>query len=314
MAVSKMFARFKNNLDKIKSSAKEGGIETFDDGRYQARLTKIEIAPSPNNKKRMVASYFWTFVNGDYAGKKHRSFQGWEDEEQLGYFLKDLVALGYDVDEFEDLDTDIPAVQKEIAKEKPVAQIQLKTNKDDYQNVRILKVLDPDDVEIEIDEDEEDEKPAKGKKPAAKKASSKKAKDEEEDEEEVEDEEDEEEAEDDDEDEIPATSKKGGKKPAAKPATKKSKAKDEDDEEEVVEDDEEAEEEEAEEEVLELEPGCIVKAKTKAGVKKATIVSLDEAAQKAVIELADGKKLKVAFDAVLSVEQAAPKAKGKSKK
>src|SRR5690606_1701430 len=101
--------------------------ELFDDGRYIARLLKIEIEPSPNDKKRTVANYFWKFIEGDYAGKSHRSFQGWENEEQFVYFLRDLDRLGYDVSEIEDYAEDIPGILKSIAKDKPICLVRLRT-------------------------------------------------------------------------------------------------------------------------------------------------------------------------------------------
>ena len=49
-------------------------------------------------------------------------------------------------------------------------------------------------------------------------------------------------------------------------------------------------------------------------MKKGVIKALDEKAQKASIEFADGKVLKLSFDAVLSVEAPAPKASSKKKR
>lgn len=185
----------KKHLAKAKEKAGTGGFDEFDDGKYVMRCEGGELGQS-SSSDRFQATMFWKFVEGDYKGKPYRSYQGLDTEDGWTYFLRDLGRLGYDTSELEDFSEVLP-ILKELKKEKPVCRVTLKSS-GEFQNLRIQRLIDPD----EVDEEDEDEDDDDDKKKSSKKKTAKKKKPADDDEDEDESEDDDDEAEEDDEDEV----------------------------------------------------------------------------------------------------------------
>jgi len=297
----------KKHLVNAKEKAGSGGFEEFDDGKYIMRCEGGELGQSASSD-RFQATMFWKFVEGDYAKKPYRSYQGLDTEDGWTYFLRDLGRLGYDTSEIEDFSEVLP-ILKELKKEKPVCRVSLKSS-GEFQNLRIQRLLDPDEVEEEDEEDEEEDTPKKKtKKKKAKPADDDEEEEESDDEEETDDEDESDDEEEEDEEEEAPAKKKGAKK---KPAKKKAKADDEDEDEEES-DDEEEEDEDAEDEVA-LSIGSTVKVRTKAGVKKGEVTEVLEDDNKIKVKFSDGKVLTLSAEKIVSVEDVPSKKKTTTKK
>lgn len=274
-------------------------FETFDDGTYYAQLTGLDIAQSQSG--RLQAIMKWKFIGGDYAGKINNAFQGLDTDNGWKYFNADLERLGYDYTEIDwDDAMDVQDLFKAVAKDKRIARVRLKTT-GEFQNTRILNVLDEDEADDivaenagseeadETDAEDADETPApkaKKAKPAPKaKAKSKKADDEEE---ELEDETESPEA--DEEEEVT-----------------------DEEEEEVVE-----EIEEEDDDAVAVAVGAEVVVKTSDGKKTGVVQEIFEKDNKLKVKTEDGKVYKLPADRLISVKdvpkKSADKPKGKAKK
>jgi hypothetical protein len=284
--LKKALAGANKKLGAAKEKAETGGFEEFDDGSYIMRCMGGELGQS-NSSDRFQATMHWKFVEGDYAKKSYRSFQGLETEDGISFFLRDLSRLGYDVSGIENLNEVLP-ILKELKEEKPVCRVKLKT-KGEYQNLIIVKLLEDEDVEDEDDDDDGEEEEAAPKKTKKKKPAK------EEEEEEDEDGEDEDEEESDDEEES---------------SDDEEEESDDDDAEESDDDEEESEdEEESDDEEVAVSVGSKVKMKTKAGIKKGTIEAVDEKNNKVTVKIGD-RSLTLSAEKIVSVEDV-PKAAAK---
>jgi hypothetical protein len=297
----------------------DGGIPQYDDGRYRFRLMKAEAGKSQNGRPQVVT--FWKFLDGDYKGKEYRSYRGIESEDNIFYMLNDVKRLGYDMDEFDP--DEFPQLLKQMGKDKPIIIGMLKTKEgkdgNEYQNLMINRVVDPDDDD-DGDEEDDDAPKKKTKKRAAA----------EDDDEDSDDSEDEDDSEEEDEDDAP---KRGSKKSksrktddededddseeeeddAPKKKGKRKAASDDDDEDSDDEDSEEDadadEDDEDDSEEVPVTVGSIVKVKLKAGTVKAEVVDVLEDDNAIKIKTKDGKTVRVSAEKILSVEEPPKKKK-----
>lgn len=181
--------------ERVKESA--GGFQEYEDGKYLARCTNLELGESQNG--RFQAVFTWKFEEGDYEGKEKKAFQGLESEDGFTFFGRDLDRLGYEAPD--DLTTAaIEAIAKDIRKTKPLARIVLKT-KGDFQNLYINKLLagrstdedeETEDMSGAAEEEEVEETEADTSEEVEEEAAEDEAEEEEEEEEEAEEEEEEE--------------------------------------------------------------------------------------------------------------------------
>jgi hypothetical protein len=219
-------------------------------------------------------------MEGEYRGKTYRQFEGLDNEDRWMWFLRLLQSMGFDIAQIDSFEEDIPVIMEQIAKDRPVCRVTLKSS-GDFQNLRVRRLADEDEVE-ELESAEDDDAPV------AKKKS--KVADPEEEEEEAE----EEEAEEEEAEEGEEAEEEGEEEEA-----------EEGEEEEA----EEGEEEESEGEEIAVMVGGTVKVQTAGGEKTGKIVEILEDAEKIRLELKNGKVLRVPFDAILEVVDApaAPK-------
>jgi hypothetical protein len=293
--------------------APDSSMPEFEDGRYVARLMSATVGKSQASGRYQV-DMAWKFVEPPYAGQTKHAYQGLETDQNVEYFLRDLKRLGFDITELDE--TDIPDLLEQISSTKPhlLCQIALKT-KSDYQNIFINALLE-DEEDGEEAEQHEDEEEADTKKKVKKAKAKKDADEEEEDDDEDEDEEEEEDEEDEDEEEEaePEPKKKKAQAQVQAKAMAKAKAKKDDDDEDEDEEEEEDEEDEDEEEQLHISVGSEVIVQTKEGEVQGTITEIFPDEEKIRVTTADGKKLRLPADRVVSVVEKTVVAAKKSKK
>lgn len=273
MSFDKKLAKAKKLWNTAKSK-KPDFDNVITDGIYVGKLTRAELGES-QSKGRLQVAWRVVVASGEYKGENINWWSGLETENNVMYFQRDLVRLGKEVPEDP---TDLEDVLKELTKEKPTIRVQVKTN-GEFQNVRILKLVESEESEGEESEEETEEE-------------------EEEEPEETEAEESEEEEEDDDEEE-----------------KKDEKSKEEDDEEEDDEEDEEDEEDDEEEsgddeeedeekeEAPEVEVGMRVSFSHKGKDLVGTVKEIDYKKELVKIETDKGNKYKVAPDALSPAPQ-----------
>ena len=114
-----------------------------EDGRYIAALTTCEVGESISSG-RLQWVWGWTISEGDMAGKETKDFEGLEDPTRFAYLFRKIALFGIDINALEP--EDFVDVAKAILEMKPVARIQLKTNKGknggEFQNLTVQKVLE----------------------------------------------------------------------------------------------------------------------------------------------------------------------------
>jgi hypothetical protein len=154
----------KGMFKKAAQEAKASGFASFDDGIYMVCLTQAEISESMSSG-RLQVNRAWTIAEGDQEGENIRDYPGIDNEQQLTFFNRDLIRLGYEppasAEELEEL-------LEQMIKDRPLVRIRLVTknsNGIDYQNIQILKVLEPvtageedeEEEELPFDEDDDDD-------------------------------------------------------------------------------------------------------------------------------------------------------------
>jgi hypothetical protein len=134
---------FQNRLSKLGKDwkaasardAKQFGSE-LEDGRYIARITDCEIQESMSSG-RLQVMWEHTVVEGPDTNATIRSYDGIETEDGLFYLQRRIARLGKQVPENP---SDLENVITQLAKEKPIVRIRVKT-KGDYQNVYLDKLI-----------------------------------------------------------------------------------------------------------------------------------------------------------------------------
>ena len=150
---------FKNKLSsakklfkKAKKSASEGYDNNVEDGRYKAQLTGAEGPVEAKTSGRLQAVMKYQILDGEFKGETIFSFPNLENEIGLSILIKQIDKLGYEVEDFDDIEGALEAIDKDS----PNVKIKVST-KNDFQNISILDVLDGDDVPPEEEEDPEEE-------------------------------------------------------------------------------------------------------------------------------------------------------------
>lgn len=145
---------FSKNWKKGKERADEApDFDQFEDGRYFAQLSKAEINESKSSG-RLQIMWSWIFKAGEYKGKQVNNFHGLETEENAMWLTRFLAKLGYEEAPAES--EDLEKLLKELNKEKPCAEISLRT-RGDYQNLDVRRLVDEDEIEDDEEEEEEDD-------------------------------------------------------------------------------------------------------------------------------------------------------------
>jgi hypothetical protein len=135
-----------------------GGFDVFEDGRYAVALTDAIRSESKSSGRDQVGFEF-TFIDGDYKGKKKWDFNGLDRAESLPFLIRKIESMGYEapdtVDGLEDVLT-------QMAKDRPQFRVQLKT-KGEFQNVYIDRKLNEEAGEGAGENAPPAEEPKRGK-------------------------------------------------------------------------------------------------------------------------------------------------------
>jgi hypothetical protein len=132
--------------DKAKKKADSGQIgDIFEDGRYKMGVTDATTGESKKGDFMLTLSL--AFLEGEYVGKTkkiYRVITPDKAEDNLARILLDINRLGYEVEDFEQIES----ACEEIRKARPVVRVTLKTRPNsDYQDGYIEKTLTGEEAE-----------------------------------------------------------------------------------------------------------------------------------------------------------------------
>ena len=136
------------NWEKAKKRAETKSFgDIYDDGRYSAKVIDAVIAEAKSDSHLQIV-YTYEFIDGDYAGKTKKAFKRIDREEDLARRVVELGILGYEIEDFSDLE---PALVS-LKKNRPAVQITLKT-RGEFQDVYIDSLLSGEEVESSQEEE-----------------------------------------------------------------------------------------------------------------------------------------------------------------
>ena len=146
----------KSELKKMFSSAYETKDEVSnfqpDEGKYPTRYNGAKLEKSQSSGRWQI-HYVIVFMNGEYKGKKLHSFDGVDNEQSMRFAIKRLEAMGFDVEEFDELEDTL----KKIEKKKPAVWTKVKQS-GDYTNTFALGLMTEEEVEEAEEGGESDDK------------------------------------------------------------------------------------------------------------------------------------------------------------
>jgi hypothetical protein len=148
------------------AAASESTFADYPDGYYMAALTDAEIGQSESSSRWQV-KFEWTILDHDeLEGKQMFNYQGINDEMACKYTNWFTTRLGEEP--FGSME-DLRQVVASLIKRRPKCRLQLKTTKskkddNDYQNLRIKKVLEDLGVEARMPAPSAPDDKKKGKK------------------------------------------------------------------------------------------------------------------------------------------------------
>lgn len=179
--MSKGLEALKKAWSQAKQDAKEFSNPVFNDGHYLTKIVKAEVGQSKKGTDQIIMDF--QFIEGEYTGKSKRNWMGIDisNPQGLAITISTLERLGLVDPEPETLEDDLKSLLGKVVRIQLVTTTSKKTG-DEYQNIRIDKVLgvDPEttptepapveEVEAETEtgteedapeEEVEEEKPAK---------------------------------------------------------------------------------------------------------------------------------------------------------
>lgn len=173
--MSKGLEALKKAWSQAKQDAKEFSNPVFDDGHYLTKIVKAEVGQSKKGTDQIIMDF--QFIEGEYTGKSKRNWMGIDisNPQGLAITIGTLERLGLVDPEPETLEDDLKSLLGKVVRIQLVTTTSKKTG-DEYQNIRIDKVLgvDPEttptepapveEVEAEAEAEDtpvEEEKPAK---------------------------------------------------------------------------------------------------------------------------------------------------------
>lgn len=121
------------------------------DGVYVGRIVKAEFGEAETSGRPQV-SWGAVISAGEFKGETVRWWSGLKTEQNMMYLQRDIVRLGHEVDDLDELED----VLAKIEKEKPSIRFRIKTD-GEFTNIRVLKKLAAGETE--------DEEPAATKEP-----------------------------------------------------------------------------------------------------------------------------------------------------
>lgn len=142
MDLKKRLAKIKESYKAAKERDPTSGFERVPDGMYRMKLVDAEVGESQSSG-RLQVKFEWQVDGGEHDGRSCYDYQGIETEDNIFYFGRLLSRLGREMPEDP---TNIPDLLTKMVEDGVVIQGQLRTtpNKaggDDYQNLRVRKLL-----------------------------------------------------------------------------------------------------------------------------------------------------------------------------
>lgn len=177
--MSKGLEALKKAWSQAKQDAKEFSNPVFNDGHYLTKIVKAEVGQSKKGTDQIVMDF--QFIEGEYTGKSKRNWMGIDinNPQGLAITIGTLERLGLVDPEPETLEDDLKSLIGKVVRIQLVTTTSKKTG-DEYQNIRIDKVLgvDPETAPtepapVEEVEAEAEEAPVEEEKPAKKSKKSK---------------------------------------------------------------------------------------------------------------------------------------------
>lgn len=173
--MSKGLEALKKAWSQAKQDAKEFSNPVFNDGHYLTKIVKAKVGQSKKGTDQIIMDF--QFIEGEYTGKSKRNWMGIDisNPQGLAITIGTLERLGLVDPEPETLEDDLKSLLGKVVRIQLVTTTSKKTG-DEYQNIRIDKVLgvDPEttptepapveEVEAEAEAEDtpvEEEKPAK---------------------------------------------------------------------------------------------------------------------------------------------------------
>jgi len=145
MATPAMKAKLEK-AKKLFKAAKEvstsSGGGDLPDAAYKSKVIDAKGPMESKNKGTLQAIIQFEITAGEYKGEKVMQFSNLENEIGMGILIRTLNLCGYDVEDFDGIESAL----LEMKKDKPQLRIVLKT-KGEYQNINVNKVLTGDEGE-----------------------------------------------------------------------------------------------------------------------------------------------------------------------
>lgn len=141
--MSKGLEALKKAWSQAKQDAKEFSNPVFNDGHYLTKIVKAEVGQSKKGTDQIVMDF--QFIEGEYTGKSKRNWMGIDisNPQGLAITIGTLERLGLVDPEPETLEDDLKSLLGKVVRIQLVTTTSKKTG-DEYQNIRIDKVLGVD--------------------------------------------------------------------------------------------------------------------------------------------------------------------------
>lgn len=139
----KKLREMKDRFNKGREEAKKnsgGGTTLLPGQKYLTRLGKTKIVETDDG---LAIIFEFTAIDGDQVGEKGVMFCGMGTDEKVGYLLRDLRKLGFEIDNLQP--EQLPEIADMLNKDAPVVKIKV-TEKGNFVNVYIDKLVDVGDL------------------------------------------------------------------------------------------------------------------------------------------------------------------------
>jgi len=141
---------FEGSWDEVEARS----FEEVSDGTYQTKLLGATIN-NAKNSGRLQCSWEWIIIEGEFKGRHIFAHEGLNTEDAIGYFKGSLARLGYEAPESK---KKLKNTLEQLVEGPTYAVLRLSTRKrkvdgevQEIQNKRIIKALDSDEVQDDLE-------------------------------------------------------------------------------------------------------------------------------------------------------------------
>ena len=139
-------------FDEAWEEAPEGSVyDNLPDGKYQANIEEVRFENAKTSGRLQLAWVLEVLSPRDYLGRKIFHYRGLDNSDTVGWMKKEIFACGLKVDKISELPDMLPNLLDRVI------EVTLKTKKSDkgeFQNCFINKLLDAPDIDGEIAEED----------------------------------------------------------------------------------------------------------------------------------------------------------------